>query len=698
MIPDKTARVALKDWQNGYMVFWQEDAAAAMPMPGMGEMVLNERQTLKAVGNKNAPLLRQANPDWWKKPYLNVFVYGDTRIRTEELSPDVSMWGTGSWWGWRDDEIYYTHAAGVMKVAAHSFAALQGTAFDYMRAELMKAQGIVIKSPQDLQLPQVVKIKTDFNYLLEQSAVFQKIKDAVCRDLDGKESTLGYTFSTGDTRTTQLSMNVIVPSFQDYLIGYFKYQVDADAEGILIDDTGGQDPAGLFDDYTVNLFATWLEKNVDKAKLTGYGIMSTAGFNYRTFLKGSGFTAEQINQIAGTNIAASEDYKKVPLMAEFYKFTEQEKQKALIRIVTEVKDYARQKGRTDFVVTGNAGELASSVAYMVPYFDFLTFEHDYLNNNDPFSWTPVVPLSKFSQAKGKSVMNQFLFNDVDVLNTLNPELRYQLVRQAIMESYAAKSATYYIRYSTNDPRTISPKAEDVFMGLEDRTDLKEVQKAFGFMKTHKTYFADFTSSIGKVGVFFDNDAAASEWSNSITGNHAGAAWRTSEQLYQAGVDFDVINYQQIDPSVYKHLLLGNVTIISDAQLKILSDAKDKGVKLIAIDTVPDKLRTLTGDTMSKEKAIELIKGQLSTMSLPDKVKSVTYTDGKGNYLMHLFNYDYDADGFKEKKDIAIKPIFPAGNYQVSYASMESPELKQLNGANVVVPSLKTYGMLVFRKQ
>ena len=77
--------------------------------------------------------------------------------------------------------------------------------------------------------------------------------------------------------------------------------------------------------------------------------------------------------------------------------------------------------------------------------------------------------------------------------------------------------------------------------------------------------------------------------------------------------------------------------------------------------------------------------------------SIINKDAKGNYVAHLFNLEYTLDGFKVKNNIRFNNIF-GKDYRFYYASLENPELIELDKENQAIPEIKTYGMLVAKKE
>lgn len=701
MIPDKIAQSVCGYFKEGAIIFWQEEACPAMPIATAKDACNNERAELKKAGDRKIAALRKANPEWWKRPDLNVYVYGDTRLRTEELRPDVSVWGGGSYDGWRDDEIFMTHAAGVFKVVSHSFGYLGGNDLDYMRDRLMADEGIKITGPADLQKPEVLKIKNDLAYLESKSPIFRALAPAISKDFDNEDIVTGFTFPDGSKKIATVSANAIVPEFKDYLIQYYKWQVDANADGMFVDDMVGPNPATCWNDAIMKQFGAWLAARPDKSSLAKYNISDWTAFNYREFLHRAGFTKAAIDSTVGKTIGASDAWRQIPLMVEFRTFLIEANQKALIDIVTEVKAYARAKGLKNFIVTGNAGELAPGGAFVVPYFDYLTFEHAYLKNGNPLTYQSVVPLTHFAEARELPVANQILVDNWNPLAQLaNLPLKLNIMRLAIMESYVAGSGSSYVRYSLNDPRQKSNKMDDIYFALEDRFDLIGVQKAYGFMRHNLATFRDFTRSAAKVAVILDNDEVTREWKESITGNHQGSVWTINQNLENAGIAYDTINWKQLAERAgskqYQFVVLPMAKSAGNSFEAALQKAKNAGAKIITVGGTPAAWAQFA-DISSSESALASVLKSVPVLKLSAKMKAVVKTDAKGNFVVHLLNYNYDATGFKEQKNIAIDMAFFGKAKKITFASLENPEFVELDAAKPIAPGITTYGMLIIEK-
>lgn len=693
LIPDKIGKLLCADYKKGAMIFWKEEACIAMPFESGNKACTSEREFLKKEGEKKIAELRKQNSDFLSKPYQNVYVYGDIRLKTEEMQPNVRMWGGPTFNGWRDDEIYMSHAAGIFDMATHSFGYIGQNDFNYMRNQLIEEAGIKITSPDDLKKPEVVKINSDDSYLEEKSDIFKKVKEGASRDFDNNLIRNIYTFPDGSTMYVNLIMNPINPIYQDYLIQFYKWQVDYDADGIFIDDLGGHDANSAFDDYNMNLFASWLDSNADKQKLSDLGINDLKAFNYRTFLKEKDYTKEVIDAKLGK--VDDGTWKQIPLAFEFKKFLREKNRQAIIRIITEVKEYARQTGR-NIAVAGNSGELSPAVAFLRKYMDNMVFEHGYFVGLDPLKYNTVVPYSKLANAREVPVSHQVVSPQWKILTGLkNKQLSYDLLKLGAMEAYAAKSSAHYVRYTTLAESADTQDPATVYSRFEDRSDMKEMMKAYGFMRKFKEYFGDDFSSAAKVGIMYDNDYVENEAAN-LQANQQYGVERVGRLLYFAGIDYDVINFNQIDLNKYKIILLPYFKEMSSEQLNKIKQAKQAGVNIIAFDAFPAELNDIA--VKSDEQAVlsEVKKDQsIQTLQLPEKMTSVIAKSSKGDYVAHIFNFEYTLDGFKLKSNITFNNIF-GKDYRFYYASLENPELKELDKDNPVLPDIKTYGMLVVK--
>ncbi|HJV32687.1 MAG TPA: hypothetical protein VJ694_01540, partial [Patescibacteria group bacterium] len=675
---------------KGAVVFWKEDACDALPFEAGKKACHDERAALKKTGERQAAQMRKDDPDWWKTPYLNTYVYGDTRLRTEELRPTASIWGGGSFDGWRDDEVYMTHAVGVRKIPSHSFGYIGENDLDFMRTRLMEDEGITLTGPEDLKKPEVVRIKTDLDYLQTHSPIFKALLPALSKDFDRKQVVTG---AMG--RISSVDMDPGAPGFRDYLISYGKWQVDAGAEGLFFDDLGGHDPNLSFGDDALAHFGPWLAANAPQAAAK-YGVADAASLDYLDFLRKRGLSKKTIDDAAGPRIGASDRWRSIPLMVEFRRYLAERQQAALAAIVGAVRDYAASKGRADFFFGGNSGELAPSAAYTVPLLDSVTFEHGYAQSEDPMKWKSVVPLTKLANAKERPVTNQLVVTQWQAYAKLAAPLRSDLLRLMAMESVAAHGANHYVRYSAFDPRRASVKEEDVYLALEDRSDLSEMAKAFGFLRVHRDAYRDIAESGARVAILYDNGETAREWREGLTSNHQYAVEDAARALYAKNVEFDIVNGKQLASGEYSLVFVPTMKTISPDASAALQRVRQSGGKVLALGTLPAGTAT-DGSVSAAQAATAAAAANVPVMKLPENVRSLSYRNAKGDLLVNLMNYDYSSAGFKERKDIAIDPALVAGAKKITYASLERPESVELDAAKPVIPSLTTYGLLVIER-
>ena len=483
------------------------------------------------------------------------------------------------------------------------------------------------------------------------------------------------------------------------MIDYFKNQVDANADGIMIDDISGSTPNKAFDDYNMKLFSVWLAKNDNQKTLADAGVSDLSSFDYRLYLKSKEYTAAQMEDLVGKKIGATDRWKSIPLMFLFRKFLIENYQAAFMDITTQVKTYAKEKGRADFVITSNAAQLTPASAFAMPYVDFFSFEHvSFKDENNPLAtYTPIILITKLANAKEIPVTNQIVVTEWPIFTSLKEDFRYDLLRLGIMESYAAKSAQHYVRYSANDPRRESGDMQTVYSAMENRKDLQEVQKAYGFAKKYRDYLKDYTISNAKVAIVLDNNEIQREWKNYLTANHQYSVEDIGKIMFNSGIEYDIINWKQAATGNYKVIILPLLDEVSAEDLNLLKQAKQKGADIISTQTIPLNVNGLVDQQTTTLELSELVKTKVLNLILPAKMNKVIYKNDKGEYLVHLFNYDFNANGFNSQKNIGIDKTFFHGATKFYFASLEKPELIELDSNNPVISELKTYGMVVVKK-
>lgn len=699
MFGAKVARVQCEDFKKGAMVFWKEEACVAMPFEAGNQACREERDVLRKLGAENAAKMRAADPDWWRTPYLNTYVYGDVRLRTEELQPTARIWAGGTYWGWRDDEIYMTQAAGIRVIPSASL--VKGPSLDALRDALLKEEGVTVKSPQDMQKPEYVRVKTDLKYLLSHSTIYRTIAVAEAKDLDGKtlmtdrcDAPLAPPRAKCTSEYT-IYMDPTVAAFREHLIAWYKAQVDAGADGIHIDDASELHADRGFNEDTMRRFREWLSAR--PAALARAGIADASSFDYRAFLVRQGYTSASL---AADLALPNEGWRRIPLMVEFRTFYSAERERALTEIVSAVRAHAAAKGRTDLVITGNAGELTPRSAFLVPLFDMFSFEHDYLGpRKDPMGYTSLVPVAELANAKERPVTAEQVMGppaEAQIMATkLQEPLRSDLIRLQIMEGSAVHGGSHYIRQMQLPAMTETTDADSVYLAMEDRTGLAEVKKAFGFIQKYRETYRAVAQSPAKVALVYDNDEVAREWREELKEDHQGAVLEAARALWAKNVEFDIVNWKQLAARPYSVVVLApSKSIAADRAAQVVA-LRAKGVKVYALWQLPAGVSVdgkVSGDDVAR------IGAQASPpLALPDGMRSLQYVDGKGATIIHLMNYDYGADGFRAKKNVPIDPAFLAGATSVTYASLERPDPVTLDPKDPRIPEIRTYGLVIAKR-
>jgi uncharacterized protein (TIGR03437 family) len=151
------------------------------------------------------------------------------------------------------------------------------------------------------------------------------------------------------------------PIFQSYLEAQAKRAVDIGADGLLIDDAGGQlavmlvpsaQNAGSFDSATMAAFQIYLQQKYGPAALQSqFGIADIGSFDFANYIQAKGL-ATTWNQPPLSGL---------PL--EFFLFKRQETVTFLNDLVSSTKQYAKQSYNREFLFTCNCDSVPGALGY-----------------------------------------------------------------------------------------------------------------------------------------------------------------------------------------------------------------------------------------------------------------------------------------------------------------------------------------------
>jgi hypothetical protein len=327
----------------------------------------------------------------------------------------------------------------------------------------------------------------------------------------------------------------------------------------------------------------------------------------------------------------------------------------------------------------------------------------------------VVPWAKVTQAKDKPFLNLVHLSDYIPLNDLiqkDPELYVDVYRLGIMESYAARSSQIHLR-PDGQLESYANDLNTAFALRSDTSRLEKIKPAFDFMRRYKPYFANFNTSNAKAALLFSNDLAYQFQLESPGTRYYQDDIQLGGELYRLGIDYDVI-----DPATslekYNVVVLPRSPSIPQADAQSLLAFVKAGGKLVILNQPADGGSLLKPGKQGKGEIVKFnpddsaglapvtgyikeISGVFQSDSTPP-LSAISYTDGNGNYVVHLMTSDTDlSKDFPVLNNVHLTLPFSISGLNVSYASLENPDLVPLDAGNIVIPSLKTYGLLVITK-
>jgi hypothetical protein len=642
---------------------------------------VSETQRYSVTGHQNWEAGIKNNTDWWKEPYTKVYTFGTVNTHLEIFQPDAHPWGAAP----NEDnllkrEIAYSHYYN-MPYAGNNY-------YNFLES-----------IDPDTKLHRVA---------YQESQVPQDLQPALLRNLEG-ELVHEQRVSSVEDPKLGLLFNGFNPAFLETNLKEWKHMVDFEADGVMIDNLRGipkvADLASYFDDYTVQEFNKYLQQNLSIQEWKKIGA-KPEDFNYADFLKSKGYTSASF-------MAQDETWRKIPLVNEFRAFVAQKNAEAFCTMSDQVHAYAKEQGR-QVTVSANMGGMDTSVP-QEQCADFVTAEFTYIGSTQPYTYHTVVPWAKFSLAKDKPLLNIVHLSDYIPLNEFiqkDPDLYVDFYRLGIMESYAARSSQIHLRPDGQLESYIND-LNAAYSLRSDTSRLEKIKPAFDFMRRYKPYFADFNVSNARVALLFSNNLSYQFQMDDPATRYYRDDLQLGSELYRLGVDYDVI-----DPAMslekYAVVVLPRSPSIPESDAQTLLAFVKAGGKLVILDQPADGGSLLKPGKQGKGEIVkfdpdkpagltplityvEKITGVIQSDSTPP-LSAISYTDGNGNYVVHLMTSNTDlSHDFPVLNNIHVTLPFSITGLNVSYASLEDPDLVPLDAQNIEIPTLKTYGLLVIAK-
>jgi hypothetical protein len=682
MIPDEAGKIMCQQFKAGQDVWdWPRDCSL-LPTNACNNLCNSEKQRYIDAGHQNWEAGIKNNTDWWKEPYTKVYTFGTVNERLEIFQPDAHPWGAAPN---EDDllkmEIGYSHYYN-MPYAGNNF----------------------------FNLIEAIDPETNYHSVAyKEDQVPEELKPAIRRNLEGDIARNKTIPGVEDANKAAILFNGFHPAFIKQNISEWKHMVDLEADGVMIDNLGGAPgnkfPADYFDDYTVQEFGKYLQEKLTASDWKKLGA-NPASFNYADYLRSKGFTSASFQ-------VEDESWRNIPLVLEFRAFIGQKNAEAFRTMSEQIRAYAESQGR-HITVSANMTDRVGTIPAEASV-DFITSEFGYISVDKPYQYRSVAPFSKFALAKGKDYLNVIVIDNYGTMNEFvksDPGLYVDIYRLGIMESYAVRSSQIYLRTEG----LLSSFGKDplgVYKLRQDTGRLEQIKPAFDFMRRYKSYFKEFNTSNARAAMIFSNDLAYQFRLEGAPEQHYEDDLRIGNDLYRLGVDYDVIA-PRMSFDNYKVILLPRSPHLPDADAQKLLDFVKAGGTLILLNRPEEggallkpgkqgsgEIVTFNPDKPEEQAKIapyiKEIAGAIESDSAPP-LSAISYSNGKGNYVVHLMTSVTDlGHDFPVLKNVHVTLPFPIEGLNVSYASLENPDLVPLDAENIIVPAIQTYGLLLIEK-
>ncbi|GAF95802.1 unnamed protein product, partial [marine sediment metagenome] len=200
--------------------------------------------------------------------------------------------------------------------------------------------------------------------------VSSDMMEATVRKLDGTPLVLIENFG-GDPEATQYAYDINHPRWLQYVIEQALAAVDAGADGISIDDVGGnrqwvENGLGSFNPVSEAGFRLYLKDKYSLAQLGELGIADIDSFDYSDYLIERGWTVDSLRL---------KDYPyraDFPLHDDFYDFQTKATAESISLIIKTAKQYAQEEYSRPLVFTECCEYRDCAAQHIKPYFDILT--------------------------------------------------------------------------------------------------------------------------------------------------------------------------------------------------------------------------------------------------------------------------------------------------------------------------------------
>jgi hypothetical protein len=416
---------------------------------------------------------------------------------------------------------------------------------------------------------------------LEREEFEPLLKDAVAIGFDG-DPIIGWAGAFYDTNH---------PLWQQFLVDKMKEAVDAGAEIICTDDNEGNawfsnrgdyGEVGVFGEYSMRGFRDYLASKYSKDELAELGIDDLETFDYAAYLKGKGYSKEDIHeQILRKLFWEGYNPIEVPLFQDFQDFQNQNMINFQKRLIAEIKEYGRSTQNKEIIFTAYPWDLFLPENYAL-------FSHyDLFSPEIHYAWrTGFPPKGRAAQwfklgFAAAGVPGAFKTTDspADVLSMAKYNTQ-NLLKIRFAEAYANRGAIL------NKP-SMAAFDESFMKGREFDTDPETLRGYAEFLKAHRDVFSsESLRSVADVGVvfslpslFYDKWAHINSWEGiSILLAHLHVQY---DVIYTGDGIHDADSLDAEDLSKYPVIILPHVLALTEKQENALLEyVKGGGVAVV----------------------------------------------------------------------------------------------------------------------
>ncbi len=283
--------------------------------------------------------------------------------------------------GPKDPEIYRAYGATMVSWGGHAWKNDPAAIADFVKKRVEPAHALGMRYCTGLAFRTAFARMIDFDENFMQS---------VTRDLDGNPITVPWLWDHKHKGHPAYWFCTNAPGYRKFLRDQTRRAVVGDPEGLHIDDYAGTSgcPGGCFCPYCMKAFTEYLKQHAKPEELKREGIDSLEGFDYATFLRAKGITAEQVRKKRWT----------VPLNGLYETF----QIKASRDFVAEIKQYAEQLRGGPLLLSVNSSGTSAPSLVIAPVIDYFCGEVGHHASEEKVPNEPIFAY-KMADALGKRV-------------------------------------------------------------------------------------------------------------------------------------------------------------------------------------------------------------------------------------------------------------------------------------------------------